>query len=347
MIASAAVLAQVQQLTLMEEIAQLTLQGLGLGAIYALIALGFVIVYKATEVINFAHGGLMLLGTYIVFTLMAGVFPSGADTPAGQQSSNFPSWLQWWLEIPLGWRFALTILVAAIIVGFVGVLIERTVLRRMVAQPVFAVVLITLGIELIIATTVQVLWSPQQKVLPSPLPPALSLQIGNIAIQWANIWAFIAMAISVVAVFAFFRYSRFGVALRATAFDQEAAMAMGIKTSTIFAIAWAMAGVLAVIAAAFFVPARLAGFIALTPVRFAALAAFPAAILGGLDSPGGAVIGGLTIGVAQVLSARWLNPIFLEWDLPNFHLVFPYVLMILILLIRPYGLFGTPEVRRV
>ena len=347
MIASAAVLAQIQQLTLTEEIAQLTLQGLGLGAIYALIALGFVIVYKATEVLNFAHGGLMLLGTYIVFTLMAGVFPSGADTPASGLSPNFPSWLQWWLDIPLEWRFALAILVAAIIVGFLGVLIERTILRRMVAQPVFAVVLITLGIELIIATLIQVLWSPQQKVLTSPLPPASSLQIGNIAVQWANIWAFIAMAISVIAVFAFFKYSRFGVAMRATAFDQEASMAMGIKTSTVFALAWAIAGVLAVIAGAFYVPARLAGFISLTPVRFAALNAFPAAILGGLDSPGGAVLGGLTIGVAQVLSARWLNPIFLDWQLPNFHLVFPYLLMILVLLIRPYGMFGTPEVRRV
>ena len=347
MIGSSSVVAQIQQLTLIEEITQLTLQGLGLGAIYALIALGFVIVYKATEVINFAHGGLMLLGTYIVFSLMAGVYPSGSDTPAGIQSPNFPSWLQWWLDLPLTWRFGFSILIASVIVGLLGVLIERTVLRRMVAQPVFAVVLITLGIELIIATLVQVLWSPQQKVLPSPLPPASALQIGNVAIQWANIWAFIAMTVSVLAVFAFFRYSRFGVAMRATAFDQEASMSMGIKTSTVFAIAWAMAGVLAVIAGAFYVPARLAGFIALTPVRFAALAAFPAAILGGLDSPGGAVIGGLSIGVAQVLSARWPNPIFLEWDLPNFHLVFPYLLMILILLIRPYGLFGTPEVRRV
>lgn len=347
MIASAAVLAQIQQLTLTEEIAQLTLQGLGLGAIYALIALGFVIVYKATEVLNFAHGGLMLLGTYIVFTLMAGVFPTGADTAASGLSPNFPGWLQWWLDIPLEWRFALAILVAAIIVGFLGVLIERTILRRMVAQPVFAVVLITLGIELIIATLIQVLWSPQQKVLTSPLPPAFSLQIGNIAVQWANIWAFIAMTISVIALFAFFKYSRFGVAMRATAFDQEASMAMGIKTSTIFALSWAIAGVLAVIAGAFYVPARLAGFISLTPVRFAALNAFPAAILGGLDSPGGAVLGGLTIGVAQVLSARWLNPIFLGWQLPNFHLVFPYLLMILVLLIRPYGMFGTPEVRRV
>ncbi len=337
-------LAQATRLSTIEELMQLTVQGLGLGAIYALIAIGFVIVYKATEVINFAHGALMLLGTYIVFSLMAGVLPKGAETPQG---ANFPEWLQWWLDIPLGPRFALAILVAATLVGLFGVLIERSVLHKMVGQPVFAVVLITLGLELAIATAVQVIWSPQQKVLPSPLPPASKIEVGAISIQWANIWAVVALAVCALAFFAFFKYSKYGVAMRATAHDQEAAMSMGIKTTTIFAIAWAIAGVLAAIAGALFVPARLAGFITLTPVRFAALSAFPAAILGGLDSPGGAVVGGLGIGVAQVLSARYLNPFFLDLNFANFHLIFPYLLMIVILMIRPYGLFGTVEVRRV
>ncbi len=125
-------------------------------------------------------------------------------------------------------------------------------------------------------------------------------------------------------------------------------MAMGIKASTVFAFAWAIGGALAAIAGGLYVPATLAGFISFTPVRFAALNAFPAAILGGLDSPNGAVFGGLIIGVAQVMSARFLNPVFLEQlSLPNFHVVFPYVIMIVILLMRPYGLFGTREVRRV
>lgn len=126
-------------------------------------------------------------------------------------------------------------------------------------------------------------------------------------------------------------------------------MAMGIKASTVFGLAWALGGAMAAIAGAMFVPARLAGFISFTTVRFSALNAFPAAILGGLDSPGGAVVGGLGIGVAQVLSTRYLNPWFAELpvSLPNFHLVFPYLLMLLVLFVRPYGLFGTEEVRRV
>jgi branched-chain amino acid transport system permease protein len=217
----------------------------------------------------------------------------------------------------------------------------------MVGQPVFAVVLITLGLELALSTGVQVVWGPQQKVLSSPWSPTSVARLGNVSMQWSNIWAILAVGIVVVLFFLFFKYTRYGVAMRATAFDQESAMAMGIKTTTVFALAWAIAGVLAAIAGAFFVPTRLSGFITLTPVRFAALNAFPAAILGGLDSPGGAVVGGLTIGVIQVLSARWLNPIFLEFQFPNFHLVFPYLLMIAVLLVRPYGLFGTAEVRRV
>lgn len=343
----AVVLAQVEQLSTFDQIIQLIVQGLSLGAIYALIALGFVIIYKSTEVINFAHGGLMLLGTYVLFSLVAGVIPTGANTPGGQANSNLPDWLSWWLEIPIAGRFALSVLIAALLIGLFGVLIERTLLHRMVGQPIFAVVLITLGLELVISTAVQVLWGPQQKILSSPFPPTSVLKVGNVSIQWANIWAILAMLVAVGAFFAFFKYTRFGVAMRATAFDQEASMAMGIKPTSVFAIAWAFAGILAAVAGAFFVPTRLSGFITISPVRFAALNAFPAAILGGLDSPGGAVVGGLSIGVAQVLSARWLNPIFLDLDLPNFHLVFPYILMIGVLLIRPYGLFGTPEVRRV
>jgi len=339
--------AQAVTLTLWEEILQLTLRGLALGAIYALIALGFVIIYKATEVINFAHGALMLVGTYLTLTFVSSMYPRLWPISELGQLLPFPSWLGWWADLDIAIRFPLGIALAAVLVAGLGVLIERSVLRKMVGRPVFAIVLITLGLELVLSTGVQILWNPQQKVMPSPFPPGSSLRFGNLSIQWANVWTIIVTALVITAFFIFFRYSKFGVAMRATALDQEAAMAMGIKASTINGMAWAIGGALAVIAGALFVPARLAGFITLTPVRFSALNAFPAAILGGLDSPGGAVVGGLMIGIAQVMSARWLNPLFLEINLPNFHTIFPYLIMIIILLIRPYGLFGTPEVRRV
>lgn len=335
------VAAQVGSLTVWEQLVQLTIQGLALGSIYALIALGFVIIYKATEVINFAHGALMLVGAFLTYTFAAGKLPVIGATV------DFPESLQWWLEVPVRWRFVVAVLLSSVIVALLAMVVERVALRPLIGQPVFAVVLVTLGVELVLSTGVQVVWGPQQLPSPSPFPPTSLLRLGNIGVQWGNIWAIAVMLVVVLAFFAFFRYSKYGLAMRATSFDQEAAMAMGIKPATVFGLAWAIGGALAAIAGAMFVPTRLAGFLTIGPVRFSALNAFPAAILGGLDSPGGAVIGGLTIGVAQVLSSRYLNPIFLEIDLPNFHLVFPYILMIAVLLVRPYGLFGTSEVRRV
>ncbi len=340
-------LAQVAQLSTLEELFQLTLQGLALGAIYALIALGFVIIYKATEVINFAHGALMLVGSYVTFTMVAGQAPRLWPLTRLGELVTFPSWLGWWVDLDIKLRFPLAVLVAVLIVAGIGLIIERAALRKLVGQPIFAIVLVTLGLELVISTAVQALWNPQQKAMPSPFPVASTLRIGDVAVQWSNVWAVIVMIGVVFAFFAFFRYSRYGVAMRATAYDQEAAMAMGIKASTVYGMSWAMGGAMAAIAGALFVPARLGGFVSFTPIRFSALNAFPAAILGGLDSPGGAVVGGLSIGVAQVLSARYINPYFADLSLPNFHVVFPYLLMLVVLLVRPYGLFGTEEVRRV
>lgn len=341
--------AQVAQLSPFEELLQLTLQGLALGAVYALIALGFVIIYKATGVLNFAHGALMLAGTYLTFTLVSGQVPRVWPISGLGELLPFPSWLDWWTGLHINFRFPLALLLAVVFVALLGMVIERTALRKLVGQPIFAVVLVTLGLELVISTLVQALWNPQQKAMPTPFPATSSLRVGNLAIQWASVWAVIVMIVVVLGFFAFFKYSKYGVAMRATALDQEAALAMGIKASTVYGLAWALGGAMAAIAGAMFVPARLAGFLSFTTVRFSALNAFPAAILGGLDSPGGAVVGGLGIGVAQVLSARYINPILadLPVSLPNFHLVFPYVLMLLVLLIRPYGLFGTEEVRRV
>lgn len=334
-------LAQQVSLTRFEEIIQLTIQGLALGSIYALIALGFVIIYKATEVINFAHGALMLVGAFVTYTFASGKYPTIGAT------KEFPESLQWYLDMPLRYRFVLAVLISAVVIALLAMLVERVALRPLIGQPIFAVVLVTLGVELVLSTGVQIVWGPQQLPSPSPFPPTSLLRVGNIGIQWGSIWSIIAMVLVVIGFFLFFRFSKYGLAMKATSFDQEAAMAMGIKPATVFGLAWAIGGALAAIAGAMYVPTRLAGFLTIGPVRFSALNAFPAAILGGLDSPGGAVIGGLTIGVAQVLSSRFLNPLFLEIDLPNFHLVFPYILMIIVLLIRPYGLFGTKEVRRV
>jgi len=229
-----------------------------------------------------------------------------------------------------------------VLCALVGALVERFVLRRMVGQPVFAVIMVTIGLLFVIEQVVTATWGFDRLDLGDPWGIRRFL-VGDIAIAVKDVWTIALAAVALAAFFAFFRYSRTGVAMRATAFDQEAAIANGISARRIFALAWAIAGAVATIAGVMLA----AGGGGVRPdIEFVALVAFPAIILGGLDSPVGAVVGGLVIGLTQVLTAgyeaRWF-----PWLGSGFGAVMPYVVMILILMVRPYGLFGTREVRRV
>jgi branched-chain amino acid transport system permease protein len=298
----------------MTDFLQLCFAGLSVGALYALVALGFVIIYKATGVINFAQGGLVLLGAYLTY--------------------NFHHTL----KLP----FALSIVAAMAGVAVVGALIERLVLRRMVGQPAFAILMITVGILIVIEQVVTIVWGFDRLNLGDPWG-IRKLTAGKVVFAITDIWT-IALASAVMAVFfLFFRYSRLGVAMRATAFDQEAAIAQGISARRIFGLSWAIAGAVATMAGVMLA----AGANAARPeIDTIALVAFPAIILGGLDSPGGAVVGGIIIGITQALTAGYQHRYF-SFLGGGFSGVMPYVVMILILLVRPYGLFGTKEVRRV
>jgi branched-chain amino acid transport system permease protein len=163
-------------------------------------------------------------------------------------------------------------------------------------------------------------------------------------ISHVDLWTIGLAGLVLLAFFAFFRYSSLGLAMRATALDQEAALAQGISARRVFATSWAIAGVVAALAGVTLSSGQSGGVD--TGIGFIALAAFPAMILGGLDSPLGALVGGLIIGISQSLTQGYQNDYF-EFFGAGFHEVMPYVVMILILLVRPYGLFGTPEVRRV
>jgi branched-chain amino acid transport system permease protein len=293
---------------------QFAFQGLALGAIYALVALGFVIIFKATEVINFAHGELMLLGAYLVYA-----FHNEAD-------------LNFYLAVPLA--------IAAM--AGVGWLIERVILRRMVGKPAFAVVMITIGLSIVLHQIVTARWGFSDRQMADPWV-ARTVDVGDIRITLASIVTIVVAAVILGLFFAFFRYSKYGVAMRATAFDQEAALAVGIPVRRVYALSWMIAAGIAAIGGMF-----ISSFpSSLNPnLGFAALRAFPAAILGGLDSPGGAVLGGFIIGEVEVLTQAY-QPDFAPWLGNNFHVVAAYVIMILVLMVRPYGLFGTPQVERV
>lgn len=292
---------------------QYLIAGVSLGSVYALICLAFVVVYRSTGVLNFALGGLVVMGAYVAYQLAA----------------------VWHLP------FALAVLVATAVMAVVGLVIERVVMRRMVGQPVFAAILITLGLLFVLEQACAMLWGYDLRMLGDPWGVS-AIALGPVSVKLVDLWSIIAASVALGSIFIGFRRSTIGIAMRAAASDPEAALANGVSPQAVQGIAWALAGALCAVAGVF-IAAGPRG-IDLT-VAAASLRALPAAILGGLDSPGGAVAGGLIVGVAEVMSAAYITP-----NVPqlgdNIHTVMPYVLMILFLLVRPYGLFGTAEVRR-
>jgi len=293
---------------------QLAFAGLALGCIYALVALGFTIIYKASRVINFAQGELLLVGAYLI--------------------SSFA--LDW--KLP----FAIAVPLAVAITAGIAILFERVVLRRMVGRPPFSIVMITIGLDIVLRSAVTIRWGYDVRLIGDPLG-ASGFTSAGIRLDWISLWTIGFTVAAVGLLYLFFQYTRYGVAMRATALDQEAALAVGIRVRTIYALAWAIAGALATIGGLF-----LAGFPRnLDPATgFVALRAFPAIIVGGLDSTLGAVVGGILIGSIEVLTAGY-QPQYAPWLGKNFYVVAAYVVMLLVLLIRPYGLFGTREVERV
>jgi len=298
----------------MTKLLELVFAGTIRGALYALVALGFVVIYKATGVINFAQGGLLLLGMYLTFNA----------------------------HVTWGLPFWPAVVAAATLTACAGVLVERTVLRRMVGQPVFAVVMVTLGLLIIVQQVVPMIWGYDRLNLGDPWG-LRTISLAGIDVGVKDLWTLGLTATVVAAFFAFFRFSRYGVAMRATAFDQEAAAAQGISARWVFALSWAIAGAVATLAGVMLA----AGSGGVEPGKdIIALAAFPAVILGGLDSPLGAVLGGFVIGISQSLTSGY-QPEHAAFLGDNFDGVLPYVVMVAILLVRPYGLLGTRDVVRV
>ena len=309
----------------LEKFANATYSGLALGAIYALLALGLVLIYKATQILNFAHGALAALGAYF-----AAYFAVTLNFP-GNLLSGLPLTLQWTLS-------ALTAVLAAAAVGW---LIERIAIRPMIGEPLFAVVLITIALDIIIRTITDDLIGNNPRPLGTPWGSEV-VGIGPGSIAKAEIATIVVAIVCLIGIAWFFR-TRIGVAMRATAFDQEAAMAQGISAGRIFSLAWMIGAGLAAVAGIFSsVFPRSVGVSSAT--AFFAFRALPAVVIGGLDSISGAVAGGFIIGLAEVYTGAYLEFSFLG---TGFAGIMPYIVMLAVLLVRPYGLFGTEEVRRV
>jgi branched-chain amino acid transport system permease protein len=298
----------------MTQFLQAVLNGVGQGAIYALLALGYVMIYKATKVISFAQPALMVIG---------GLFTYHFTVEFG-----LPFWVGMVLGVACG--------------ALVGMVVERVALRPMVGKPVFTLAIITIGIDIVLRIVANRYIGSQPKIVSYP-SGSERLRLFDLSISYQRIGLIAVTALCVVGLTVFFRATRTGLAMRATAIDQETALAQGIRVGTIFAIAWGIAGGLAAIAGTF-VAAGAAG-IEQTSWTIA-LKALPAIIIGGLDSVQGAVIGGLAVGVVEAITATY-QPEYAPWLGTNFALVVPYALMFVVLLVRPYGLYGTKEVERV
>lgn len=294
----------------MEFFVQLLITGIVLGSIYALVALGFVLIYKSTGVINFAQGEFLMLGAYICLQMVVGYH------------------LNFWAS------FALTL----IFCGIIGLFIERAFLRPMIGEPIISIIMLTIGLSSVIRAVIQLFWGTQTKVFPQIFSEKPIHLTQNIGISEVYIYSIVFAAIFLGIFTFFFKFNRSGIAMRATADDQQAAMSMGISIKKIFALAWCIAAVVSAVGGILI--GNINGIN--VSLSFYGLKVFPVVILGGLDSIGGAIVGGLIIGILENLCGGYLDSI-----MPGVKEIAPFIVLVVILMIKPYGLFGTEEIEKV
>jgi branched-chain amino acid transport system permease protein len=303
------------------------MNGIGLGAIYAVLALGFVIIFKATQVVNFAHGSLAAVGAFLTAS-----FATVLDFP-GRFVPGAPVWAHW----------ALAAVCALLATAVVGLVAERIFIRPMIGEPLFSVAIITVGADIVIRTITDDFVGQGARSIGDPW----GISITNVLGVPINTSQIVTVGVSLVcfALVAWFFSTRLGVAMRATAFDQEAAQAQGIDVGRVFAYAWAIGAMLAAVAGIFSSMAPRAAGVSNT-TAFVVFRAFPAIIIGGLDSIMGAVVGGFLVGVAEIVIGTYAAG-YTDILGVGFGGIVPYLLMLIFLIVRPYGLFGTKEIRRV
>jgi branched-chain amino acid transport system permease protein len=317
---------------------QTVTKSLALGSVYILIALGFVIIFKATQVLNFAAGALAMAGALFMSILVSdGGFPFlPFDNPLAPAEGETAGILLWVVNI------AMALVLAAIF----GLILERLTIRPMVGQPLFAMAVITLGIEVAVR--------PFNLDATALEGRSLGVPWGSGSWSWAGavipksyIAAMVIAAIASSVVLIFFR-TKLGVAMRAVAFDQEAAMAQGINVGRVFAIAWGMGAALAALGAIVYsmAPFPPGGTVSQEIHPILGFRVLPVIVLGGLDSVPGAIYGGLMIASAEIFAGQYLS----QYNSilgSGYSTIVPYLVMLVVLLVKPYGLFGTAEIRRV
>jgi len=290
---------------------QLMISGFALGMVYTLIAIGFVIILKCSKAFNIAQGHFVMIGGYLGFTFLV--------------TFHLPVWLS---------------LLAAVGVAIVlGLLIERLTLRPLVGQPVLAVIMMTIALSVVLEGLATLIWGGEYKTYHGVLP-TLTLKVGELSIPPETLIG-VMVSIAVVAILMlFFRYTKSGLAMMATAEDEQVVQSAGIKVTTVYALSWVIACVVGVIGG--IILGGVSGV--MIPLANVGLKAFAVVLLGGVNSIGGAIVAGIMVGVLENVAAGYLDPLLPGGGLAN---VFPFIVMIIVLIFRPYGLFGLAEIERI
>jgi branched-chain amino acid transport system permease protein len=293
-------------MSFLNEFLQQLASGTATGCVYALVALGFVLVFKATDVVNFAQGDLMMVGAFLGLTFVH------------------------YLQLP----YWIGLVAATLCMAGFGAFLNRVLLRPLAGQGVLAVIMVTLGLSILLRSGASVIWGPETVPFDSPFSGKV-LRLGGLVLSQEHVAIIVATALLVAALFVFFRYSRLGIAMQATSENALAAYYMGIPVKSIHTLTWAIGGATAAIAGIMLAPVA---FVHVN-MGFLGLKAFPAAILGGFGSIPGAIVGGIIIGIAESMAVLYLPE--------GINNVAAYILLLLVLIVRPQGLFGVAVRRRV
>ncbi|CAM3502376.1 branched-chain amino acid ABC transporter permease [Parendozoicomonas haliclonae] len=294
-----------------ELLLQLTVNGLIVGLLYGVIAMCFVLIYKSTQVVNFAQGEFLLIGAWVCWGTLV------------------------WLDLPFYIGFLLTL-------GFMtlfGILIQAVFLRPMIGEPIISVIMITIGLSMFFQSLMKWIFGVSAESYPQVFETSV-VNIAGLNIELAYILSLIFSVVMMAGFYWFFKHSRMGLAMRATAFDQQVASSLGISVSKVFAASWAISAMVS--ATAGIVIGMVNGVS--SALSFIGIKVFPAVILGGLDSIVGGVVGGVIIGLLENL-AEFIDSQYLH--IGNLYTIAPFYILLIILTIKPYGLFGTRDIERI
>jgi branched-chain amino acid transport system permease protein len=287
---------------------QLLINGISVGLLYGLSAMGFVMIFKSSSVLNFAHGELLAFGAFLFLALVS------------------------WANLPLPLAFLLT-LAGCFILGF---FVERIFLRPLIGEPLIFVIMLTVGLAAMFKGLLLLIWGGNLKTYPDFLPEAMGVQWGIINIPPVYVATLVSGMVFLALFGLFFKYSSQGIYMRSVADNQKAALSLGVHVQRVFALSWAIAALVAGMSG---IILGIINGINVHDLSAIGLKVFPVVILGGLDSIGGAIIGGIIIGLLETFTGGYLSPSLRD--------VVPYVVLVLILLIKPFGLFGLKEIERV